>query len=77
MRRQVWDITEGEHAGRSIIVGSDGQPRMVWRLTDGQVADIIDTGGLKPRHRDAAQCPRRDLSRRQRPPLGRRHLRAI
>ena len=72
MRRQVWDVTEGEHAGASVVMGPDGEPRLVRRLARSEVLALLDTGGLTPRHADASQYPAQDLLR----PPGQHPLRA-
>lgn len=78
--RQVWEVTRGPSAGARVMVAKDGDVRLVRKLDDDELVQIITHGGLTPLRPDACQDPFVDLLRRrhlQRLLRSRPELRAI
>lgn len=74
MRRQVWEITSGEHVGCHLTRGPAGNVRLVRDLDPEEVEELISAGGLMPLRPHGCPDPWFDLLRRRdrrRPP--RRH----
>lgn len=59
--RQVWEITEGTHAGSRIMRAKDGSVRVVRRVSAAEAVRLINDGALLPMRSDGPQDPALDL----------------